>query len=146
MRSFLIGLALLFLGVAPAFGAYDQVQGGVASPSSLPADGQTNYSVSLAGHAAPVDVVLVLDNSGSMATSFDNSNRWQALASRSNAFVDSLNSSGLFARGGRIGVVLFSASATTAAAPTTDVTAIHAGINSGAPNSTSCIGCGIQRA
>jgi Ca2+-binding RTX toxin-like protein len=146
VRSFLIGLALLLLGAAPAYGAYDQVQGGVASASSLPADGQTDYSVSLTGHAAPVDVVLVLDNSGSMADSFDGGSKWSVLAAQSNAFVDSLNSSGLFARGGRVGVVLFSESATTAAAPTTDVSAIHAGIASGAPATTSCIGCGIQRA
>jgi Ca2+-binding RTX toxin-like protein len=146
VKSFFIGLALLLVGCAPAYGAYDQAQGGVASPSSLAANGQTDYSVSLTGHAAPVDVVLVLDNSGSMADSFDGSSKWSVLAAQSNAFVDSLDGSGLFARGGRVGVVLFSGSATTAAAPTTDVSAIHAGIASGAPDSTSCIGCGIQRA
>ena len=147
MRSFLIGLSLLLFSVAPAYGAYDQVQGGVASPSSLAADGQTDYSVSLTGHAAPVDIVLVLDNSGSMADSFDGGGtKWSRLAAQSDAFVDSLNSSGLFARGGRIGVVLFSDSANNAEAPTTNVSAIHARIASGAPNGTSCIGCGIQRA
>ena len=146
VRIALLSLTVALLAGGPAYGSYDAVQGGVASPSTVTAGGQTTYSVSLTGRPAIVDVVLVLDNSGSMATDFGGQSRWSTLASQSNAFVDSLNSSGLFTRGGRVGVVLFSDAATTAASPTTDVSAIKAGIASGAPDSNSCIGCGIERA
>ena len=141
-------LALLALTAAPAYASYDQTQGGTVTPSAISAGGQTDYSVSLTGRPAIVDVVLVLDNSGSMANNLGASgnSKWTNLASQSNTFVDSLNSSGFFSRGGRVGVVLFSDAATTAAAPTTDVSAIHNAIANGAPDAGSCIGCGIQRA
>lgn len=142
----LICVILALLVAAPAYASYDHVQGGTASPSTLTAGGETDYSVSLTGRPAVVDVVLVLDNSGSMTTDFGGASKWANLATRSKAFVDSLNSSGLFTRGGRVGVVLFSDTATTAAAPTTHVSAIKSGIDSGSPGGGSCIGCGIQRA
>jgi hypothetical protein len=146
VRGVLIGLAALLCSSAPAYGLYDQAQGGVASPSAVTSGGQTDYSVSLTGRPAIVDVVLVLDNSGSMADSFGSSgSKWSNLASASDGFVDALNSSGLFTRGGRVGVVLFSASA-TATAPTTDVPAIKQAIADGMPQTSSCISCGIQRA
>src|SRR6476660_2208688 len=129
MRGFLAGVAFLFLTVAPAYGGYDQVQGGAASPSVIAVGGQTDYSVSLTGRPAIVDVVLVLDNSGSMGDPFGVAGtKWSNLASASDAFIDSLNSGGFFTRGGRMGIELFSAAATTGAAPTTDVSALHAAI------------------
>jgi hypothetical protein len=148
LRGAALVCAILALVVAaPAYGAYGHASGGVASPSTLTAGGDTDYSVSLTGRTAVVDVVLVLDNSGSMATDFGGGvSRWSNVATRAKAYVDSLNSSGLFTRGGKVGVVLFSDAATTAAAPTTNVATIKSAIDGGAPSSQSCISCGIQQA
>lgn len=148
MRSLLLSVVLLFCAAAPAHAAYDQALGGTASPSALIAGGQTGYSVSLSGRAAVVDVVFVLDNSGSMAQTLGGGSitKRTYLSDRTKSFVDALAGSGLFSRGGRIGVVLFSDTATTAAAPTTDVPTIKSGIDSGAPNGGGCIGCGIELA
>src|SRR5881409_1511119 len=106
VRIALLSVTVALLPGDPAYGSYDAVQGGVTSPSTVAAGGQTTYSVSLTGRPAVVDVVLVLDNSGSMATDFGGQSRWSTLASQSDSFVDSLDSSGLFTRGGRVGVVL----------------------------------------
>jgi von Willebrand factor type A domain len=147
VRSLLLSVVLLLCAAAPAHAGYDQALGGTASPSALTAGGQTGYSVSLKGRPAVVDVVFVLDNSGSMSDNLPSGGtKWTNLSDRTKSFVDALAASGLFSRGGRIGVVLFSTTATTAATPTTDVAAIKSGIASGAPDAGSCISCGIQSA
>ncbi len=139
-------MALVLCLVSPARAAYDHASGGAASPSTVAADGGTGYSVSITGKSAAVDIVFVLDNSGSMAGSFGLSTKWGVLSSATKSFVGELDSDGFFARGGKVGVVLFSTAATTAVAPTADQTAITTAIDSGSPEGESCIGCGLQQA
>jgi hypothetical protein len=146
MRRSLLVLALVLCLASPARGAYDHASGGAASPAAVTVGGGTGYSVSITGKPAAVDIVFVLDNSGSMSESFDLSSKWAALSSVTKSFVNELNAGGFFARGGKVGVVLFSETAVTATAPTADLTAIANGIDSGGPTSSSCIGCGLQRA
>jgi von Willebrand factor type A domain/PASTA domain len=147
-RSFLAVLLLLGLVVVgPAQAAYESASGGEATPSALAVDGGTDYSVSITGKPAVVDLVLVLDNSGSMADSFGGGgSRWNTLAQASESFVGELETDGFFARGGKVGVVLFSTTATTATAPTANVATIDSAIASGSPDAESCISCGLQRA
>jgi Mg-chelatase subunit ChlD len=148
MRRSLLAM-LLLLGlvvVGPAQAAYESASGGAATPSTVALDGGTDYSVSITGKPAVVDLVLVLDNSASMANSFGGSTRWNTLAQASESFVGELETDGFFARGGRVGVVLFSTAATTATAPTANVATIDSAIASGSPDAESCISCGLQRA
>jgi hypothetical protein len=150
MRRLLLGaLLVLVLGsvVGSAQAAYEGASGGAATPSALAPGGGSDYSVSITGKPAVVDLVLVLDNSGSMADPFGGgASKWNTLASASDTFVDELEAGGFFARGGKLGVVLFSTAATTATAPTANVTAIKSAIASGSPGGESCISCGLQRA
>jgi Mg-chelatase subunit ChlD len=140
-------LALGLVVVGPAQAAYESASGGAAAPSALAVDGGTDYSVSITGKPAVTDLVLVLDNSGSMADPFGGGgSKWDALDSASGNFVDELESDGFFARGGKLGVVLFSTTATTATAPTANVATIENAIDSGSPAGESCISCGLQRA
>jgi hypothetical protein len=137
-------LALLCAGSAQA--AYELGYGGEATPSVLAAGGGTDYSVGVTGKLATVDIVLVLDNSTSMNNDFGFTSRWSAVQAASNAFLSRLQSEGFFTRGGKLGVVLFSTTATTAVAPTSDVAAIQAGIAAGAPGGSSCVSCGLKQA
>lgn len=148
MRRLLIATVLLLgLAAGPAQAAYESASGGAATPSAVAVGGGTDYSVSITGKPAVTDLVLVLDNSGSMADPFGGGgSKWSSLASASASFVDKLESDGFFARGGKVGVVLFSTTATTATAPTANVAAIKSAIASGSPLEASCIGCGLQRA
>jgi Mg-chelatase subunit ChlD len=142
---------LLLLGLAvvgPAQAAYESASGGAATPSVVAVDGGTDYSVSITGKPAVVDLVLVLDNSGSMADTFGGGggSKWDALSQASENFVGELETDGFFARGGKVGVVLFSTTATTATAPTANVATIKGAVASGSPDEASCISCGLQRA
>jgi Mg-chelatase subunit ChlD len=149
MRRLLLAM-LLLLGlvvVGPAQAAYESASGGEATPSAVAVDGGTDYSVSITGKPAVADLVLVLDNSGSMLDPFgDGGSRWDALSQASENFVGELETDGFFARGGKVGVVLFSTTATTATGPTTNVAAIKSAIATGSPGGESCISCGLQLA
>lgn len=137
-------LTLCLAGAAQA--AYDHGSGGAVTPTVVPADGGTDYTASISGKPAAVDIVLVLDNSGSMSSTFSGpETRWDALSSASKTFVDELKTGGFFTRGGKVGVVLFS-TGTTATAPTSDVATIDNAINSGAPAEEGCISCGLKQA
>jgi hypothetical protein len=142
-----LALALGLVVVGPAQAAYESASGGTATPSVVAVDGGTDYSVSITGKLAVADLVLVLDNSGSMADPFGGgAGKWNTLASASDTFVGELESGGFFARGGKLGVVLFSGAATTATAPTANVATIDNAIASGSPGGESCITCGLQLA
>jgi len=146
----LLSVALLLGTAAPAFGAYDHVDGGTVTPSVVAAGGQTSYAVTLTGRSAVTDVVLAVDASGSMNSSFGPSSRWagvQSAAFGSGGLVDALVSRGLFSGGGRVGVVVYGDAAATAIAPSTDVATIKSSLASFSPSAAgSCIGCGLQRA
>ena len=148
MRRLLFATVMLMgLVAGPAQAAYESASGGVATPSAVAVGGGTDYSVSITGKPAVTDLVLVLDNSGSMADPFGGGgSKWSTLVSASANFVDKLETDGFFARGGKVGVVLFSTTATTAIAPTANVPAIKTAIASGLPLELSCISCGLQRA
>jgi Mg-chelatase subunit ChlD len=140
-------LLLGLIVVGPARAAYEGASGGTATPSAFAVDGGTDYSVSLTGKTAVADLVLVLDNSGSMSNSFGGGgSKWSALASASGTFVDELEAEGFFTRGGKVGVVLFSTGVTKALAPTASVASIKSTIAEGSPAEESCITCGLKQA
>jgi hypothetical protein len=131
--------ALCLVGSSSAQAAYDHASG-------APGPGAGEYSASIVGKLATTDVVFVLDNSGSMANSFGASgSRWDAVSAATKTFVEQLGAGGLFARGGRVGVVLFSTS-TSELAPTAEQAAIDQKINEGSAGGESCISCGLKRA
>jgi hypothetical protein len=141
--TIVVAFVLCLAGTAEA--AYDHGSGGVVSPTAVAADGGTDYSVSLSGKPAVVDIVLVLDNSGSMLSSFGGpQSKWDALDSASKTFVNELKASGFFDRGGKVGLA-FSATGTTTV-PTSDVTTIDTAIDSASPGGSACISCGLQQA
>lgn len=141
-----IAFAFALCLAVTAQAAYDHGSGGTVNPTALPAGGGTDYTASISGKPAAVDIVLVLDNSGSMSSTFSGpQSRWDALSSASTTFVNELNAGGFFSRGGKVGVVLFS-TGTTATAPTSDVATIDNAIDSGAPDEEGCISCGLKQA
>jgi hypothetical protein len=143
--SLVLVLAAAVAAVARA--GYEGASGGVATPSVVAVGGGTDYSVQLAGRPATTDLMLVLDTSGSMNDSFGGGTRWSALQTTTTGFVEGLETSGFFTRGGKAGVVLVTASATTGIAPTADGTAIKGAILSASPSGTgSCFACGLQQA
>ncbi len=148
MRRGVVGAILALLAAGPAQAAYSGVSGGTVNSATIAPGGATDYSVSLTGTAKPVDVVFVIDASGSMATSMPSSSvsRSSAVASATNSEIDALNNAGFFTRGGTIAVVSFSQSATTGAAPTTNVSALHQAVANITPSGNGCLSCGIQRA
>jgi hypothetical protein len=146
MRGAFVGVILAFLAAVPAQAAYSGVTGGIANPASIAPGGATDYSVTLTGKAKPVDIVFVIEASGSMATSMGATSRESAVAAATNNEIDSLDAAGLFTRGGTIAVVSFSDSASTGAAPTTDVAALNQAVADIAPSGSGCLSCGIQRA
>jgi len=147
LLAIVAALVLSAIIVGPAGAAYESFSGGEATPSVLAADGGTDYSVSISGKAAAVDLVLVLDNSSSMNDPFGGGgSKWNTLASVSKNFVDELNADGFFARGGKVGVEPFSTAATTGTAPTADISAIKQAIDESAPSGDGCIACGLQQA
>jgi hypothetical protein len=141
----MMALALATVGVAQA--GYDGASGGAAVPSVVAVNGGTDYSVSIAGRPATTDLVLVLDNSGSMSNTLGGGGtRWNALSTAAGSFLEGLQASGFFARGGKVGLVFFGNSPPTVAAPTTDVATLKSAIASNSPSGESCITCGLQRA
>lgn len=103
-----------------------------ASPLDIPCNGATTVNVTLdAGSSTsgrPVDLVLVLDRSGSMGGSMD------ALKVATKAFVDKFDEGdgardGLLANGSRIGVVSFSSNATLDRPLTSNANQVKAAID-----------------
>lgn len=131
--------ALCLMGSGSAQAAYDHASG-------APGPGASEYSASITGVKATTDVVFVLDNSGSMADPFGGGgSKWDAASATTKTFVEQLEASGLFARGGKVGVVLFS-TATSDLAPTAERSVIDQKIEEGSPSGESCIACGLKRA
>ena len=130
--------ALCLMGSGSAQAAYDHASG-------APGPGVGEYSASITGVHATTDVVLVLDNSGSMSESFGGGNKWDVASAATTTFVEQLETGGLFARGGKVGVVLFS-TGTSDLAPTAERSAIDQKIDEGSPSGESCIACGLKRA
>jgi hypothetical protein len=126
----LFGLCLMGNGSAQA--AYDHASG-------APGPGAGEYSASITGVQATTDVIFVLDNSWSVG------DKWASVSAATAHFVEQLEADGLFARGGRVGVVLFS-TGTSDLAPTAERSAIDQKIAEGTPSGESCIACGLKRA
>jgi hypothetical protein len=134
------GAVLVVLGMmaGTATAAPGTVSGGTTlSASSIACTGSVNVTVTLTGQNGttgnPADIVLALDRSGSVASTFT------ALKNAAKAFVDRLDvvtdgaANGMIANGNRVGVVSFAASATVNVALTspsaTSATALKAAIN-----------------
>lgn len=101
-----------------------------ANPTAVSLDGQTRVQLTLSADSAncpitvsatPLDVVLVLDQSGSMS-----GRPWEATQNAANAFIGQMN----FAQD-RVGVVLFAGNATLAQGLTDNATAAQTAVRNG---------------
>ena len=108
--SFLLAAAVVLGAVVPASLAYAQEPGsgdggavdnsGVVTSKTVTANKDGSYTITMEAHttgtvissekAVPVDVVLVLDQSGSMSDSFGNTNRQSAMKTAVTNFIDSV--------------------------------------------------------
>ena len=150
IRSAVVGVtaaALAVTGVAlapPASAA--PAPGASASPTSVNRFGTSTVTLTLDGESStqstPTDLVLVLDESGSI-----DSTEFAQLRSFADDVVEAVGNDGLFANGGRVGVVGFSTSAETVTGLSADETAVRNAImaNPQAGGST-CISCGLNQA
>jgi hypothetical protein len=146
MRVVLVVVTVLAWAIVPVSEAsYQGAAGGSSTPAAIGAGGRATYDVALTGKAAAVDLVFVLDASGSMVTAFGGSTRWDATTSAVASDLDALAAGGFFDGGGRIGLVMFSDAAATVT-PTTDVAALKSAMASRVPNGGSCTGCGVEAA
>ena len=102
MRGAAVGVILALVAAVPAQAAYSGVTGGTASPAKIAPGGATDYGITLTGKAKPVDVVFVIDASGSMATTLSGggTSRATAIAAATDNEIDALSAAGLFTRGG----------------------------------------------
>jgi uncharacterized protein YegL len=130
---------------APAASAAP-LPGASASPTSVNRYGTSTVTLTLDGESStqstPTDLVLVLDESGSVSdTEFDQ------LSSFADSVVEAVADDGLFANGGRVGVVGFSHIAENVSPLSDDETAVRSAIagNPQMRNST-CISCGLDQA
>jgi hypothetical protein len=117
-----------------------------ASPTSVSRYGTSTVTLTLDGESStqstPTDLVLVLDESASI-----DSTEFSQLKSFANSVVSAVATDGLFANGGRVGVVGFSDTAETVIGLSTNQTNVQNAI-SGNPQSAgnTCIACGLDRA
>ncbi|HEY3003568.1 MAG TPA: VWA domain-containing protein [Kribbellaceae bacterium] len=92
--------------------------------------------------STPTDLVLVLDESGSI-----DSTEFGQLKAFADDVVEAVGSDGLFANGGRVGVVGFSTSAETVIGLSGDETAVRDAIATDPQSAGStCIACGLDQA
>ncbi|MFJ8693488.1 VWA domain-containing protein [Streptomyces roseolilacinus] len=133
------------LAWAPAASAAP-LPGASASPTTVPRYGTSTVTLTLDGESStqstPTDLVLVLDESGSVdATEFDQ------LTDFADSVVAAVADDGLFANGGRVGVVGFSHVAEDVIPLSGDEGAVRSAIaNNPQLRNNTCISCGLDRA
>lgn len=141
--------ALLALGATallapPATAA--PTPGASASPTTVDRHGESTVTLTLDGEtntqSTPTDLVLVLDESGSI-----DSAEFSQLRAFADDVVEAVADDGLFANGGRVGVVGFASGSETVIALNADETTVR---NAIAANPQSgggtCIACGLNAA
>ncbi|TQM57293.1 vWA domain-containing protein [Humibacillus xanthopallidus] len=117
-----------------------------ASPTSVARYGTSTVTLTLDGESStqstPTDLVLVLDESGSIdATEFNQLNTFAS------SVVTAVAADGLFANGGRVGVVGFSSGAETVIPLSNNQAAVASAISSNPQSALStCISCGLNQA
>jgi len=126
---------VLLLPASPAMAQGGTVTGDkTVSATDIPCDGSTNVTVTVNGQTGiagqPVDIMLVLDRSGSMQ-----GQPFADLKAGANAFVDIIDQAtdsalnGVIANGSRVGVVSFSDNATVNQPLTSNAGAVKSAIN-----------------
>jgi uncharacterized protein YegL len=146
------GLALAMLSgtSGSALAAAGTVTGNkTLSATDIACNGSTDVTLTLEGETGiagnPVDIMLVLDRSGSMS-----GQPLADLKTGANAFVDIIDEAtdgaldGVIANGSRIGMVSFASNATLNRPLTTDANAVKSGINSLNASGATAIGDGIN--
>ena len=143
----LAAAALTVSGVAMApLASAAPVPGASASPTSVNRFGASTVTLTLAGESrtqsTPTDLVLVLDESGSI-----DSTEFGQLKTFASSVVTAVAGDGLFANGGRVGVVGFATVAETVIGLSANQASVQAAIT-GNPQSagTTCMSCGLDRA
>ena len=117
-----------------------------ASPTSVNRFGTSTVTLTLDGESStqstPTDLVLVLDESGSIS-----STEFGQLKSFASSVVTAVAADGLFTNGGKIGVVGFASGSETVIGLSASQAAVQAEIT-GNPQSggTTCISCGLNQA
>lgn len=142
--ALLLGTAGALAGAGPASAA--PAPGASASPTSIVRNAASTVTLTLDGEnstqSTPTDLVLVLDESGSIS-----STAWQQLRSFSDDVVEAVADDGLFANGGRVGVVGFATSAQTIIPMWTDEGQVRSAImNNPQSGGLTCIACGLEQA
>ncbi|CAL9619582.1 hypothetical protein SUDANB38_05848 [Streptomyces sp. enrichment culture] len=130
---------------APAASAAP-LPGASASPTTVPRYGVSTVTLTLDGESStqstPTDLVLVLDESGSI-----NDTEFGQLTDFADSVVAAVADDGLFANGGRVGVVGFSQIAQDVSPLSADEGAVRSAIvNNTQMRSSTCISCGLDRA
>ncbi len=132
--ALLLSLAMLFVLSSQALAQDGTVSGNkTAGPGDIPCDGSTTVTLTLDGQTGiagnPVDIVLVLDRSGSMDDAMND------LKTGASTFVDIIDEAtdgtldGTIANGSRVGVVSFADTATVNQPLTGDAGAVISAIN-----------------
>lgn len=129
---------------APASAA--PVGGASASPTSVNRHGVSTVTLTLDGEnntqSTPTDLVLVLDESGSIS-----STEFNQLKTFADGVVEAVADDGLFANGGKVGVVGFASSAQTVIALNADETTVRNAITANPQSGgLTCIACGMDTA
>jgi uncharacterized protein YegL len=117
-----------------------------ASPTSVSRYGTSTVTLTLDGESStqstPTDLVLVLDESGSI-----DSTEFSQLRSFADDVVEAVGNDGLFAHGGRVGVVGFATGAEVVSPLSGDETAVRNSIATNPQSGGStCMSCGLNEA
>lgn len=120
--------------------------GATASPGSINPGGSSTVTLTLQGETSvqstPTDLVLVLDESGSIS-----STDFSTLKNFANSVVTAVANDGLFAQGGRVGVVGFATTPETVSGLSTNQAAVSTAItNNPQSGGSTCIACGLNTA
>jgi uncharacterized protein YegL len=150
IRSVIVGLtatamSLAAVALAPPASAAP-LPGASASPTSVNRFGTSTVTLTLDGESStqstPTDLVLVLDESGSI-----DSTEFGQLRSFADDVVEAVGNDGLFANGGRVGVVGFASTAETVVGLSADETAVRSAIMSNPQSGgNTCLSCGLNQA
>ncbi|WP_185749101.1 vWA domain-containing protein [Humibacillus xanthopallidus] len=116
------------------------------SPTSINPGGTSTVTLTLQGETSvqstPTDLVLVLDESGSISPT-----DFTTLKSFANDVVTEVANAGLFAQGGRVGVVSFASSQELIIGLSNNQIAVNTAItNNPQSGGTTCISCGLNEA
>lgn len=149
-RSLAVLAATVTVAAAAVAGAQSALAaptpGATASPTSINPGDTSTVTLTLQGETSvqstPTDLVLVLDESGSISAS-----DFSTLKSFANSVVTAVANDGLFAQGGRVGVVGFASTPETVIGLNGNQSAVTTAItNNPQSGGLTCIACGLDTA